>query len=115
MDEQQESRKLTIMLWAVIIVILATFIWCVLATIAIVEDSFDESVVHTSCEVTGKKSNPSKQGMSYRIDSTCGQWFTHDALYNNLKIGETYNLETTKGNWAHKPYLRGIVNTPVSK
>lgn len=110
MDEKRENLKLHIIIWITIIIMIAVSIWSVFATIAIIEDSNDESITHTDCKITDKESHFGKQGTVYRIESTCGNWFTHETAYNELKMGKSYNLETTKGNWAHQPYLRGLAS-----
>lgn len=114
MKEKWESTKLTVIVAIVFTVMVGTFIWAGFATVAIVDDLYSDNVVHTGCEVTNKISHSGRQ-VSYRIDSTCGNWFTDATVYNHLKIGNTYDLETTEGNWAHKPSLRGIASSPTGE
>jgi hypothetical protein len=90
---------------AVMGVVIAGLILLGMAAQAEQDDLYGPRVTHSSCYISGKIAAPAKGGPIYSVISSCGKFQTLDFVWNPLEPGKTYDLMTTKGNWAHKAFL----------
>lgn len=69
------------------------------------DDLYGPRVTHSSCYIEEKTTTTTRGGIIYSVISSCGTFQTLDFVWNPLEAGKTYDLMTTKGNWAHKGFL----------
>jgi hypothetical protein len=84
--------------------ILAFLLYLGISNVAIKADINGELITHPICTVLDKKASVSG-GENYSVTTTCGSFPTNRQTYGYVETGMIYDLKTTKGNWAHKPFL----------
>lgn len=105
MEEQTPSR---FKVWKAAFVwysILGVLIYLGASSAAVRDDFRGDLVTHSACKILGKNSHDGKGGMRYSIESSCGDYSTNRQTFGYVQAGALYDFNTTKGNWAHSPYL----------
>lgn len=90
---------------AVMGLVIAGLVFLGLAAQAEDDDLYGPRVVHSSCYISEKTAAPAKSGYIYAVSSSCGKFKTLDFVWEPLEPGKTYDLMTTRGNWAHEAFL----------
>lgn len=90
---------------AVMGLVIAGLVFLGLAAQAEDDDLYGPRVVHSSCYISEKTVYRTKGGYVYGVSSSCGKFKTLDFVWEPLEPGKTYDLMTTKGNWAHAAFL----------
>lgn len=81
---------------------------CLIYDKVVQQDMNGERVTYSGCTVTDSSAASVRGAISYFVATTCGTFRTTPEVYERTKIGETYNMETTVGNWANKPTLISV-------
>ena len=89
---------------AIMGVVVAVLIFLGVAVQAEDDNLYGERVTHSSCYITEKTANRVKS-MVYTVTSSCGTFKTLEFVFNTVEPGNTYDLMTTKGNWASAAFL----------
>lgn len=77
------------------------------------DDLYGPRVIHSSCYISEKTAYSVKGSPVYAVSSSCGNFKTLDFVWQPLEPGKTYDLMTTKGNWAHDAFLvKGDLTKP---
>jgi hypothetical protein len=90
---------------AVMGLVIAGLVFLGLAAQAEDDDLYGPRVVHSSCYISEKRATPARGGPVYSVSSSCGKFNTLDFVWEPLEPGKTYDLMTTRGNWAHAAFL----------
>jgi hypothetical protein len=90
---------------AVMVAVMAGLVFLGVAAKAEHDDLYKSRIVHSSCYISEKTATPTKGGFVFAVSSSCGTFRTMDFVWEPIEPGKTYDLMTTKGNWAHKAFL----------
>lgn len=104
-DEPALTNKGVLKFLAIMGLVIAGLVFIGMGAQAEHDDLYGPRVIHSSCYISEKTASPVKGSIVYAVTSSCGTFKTLDFVWKPLKPGMTYDLMTTKGNWAHDAFL----------
>lgn len=72
------------------------------------QDMNGETVTHSKCTITDKSVSSIRGAISYFVATTCGEFRISPELYEQVQVGESYEMTVTSGNWANKPTIISV-------